>query len=214
SFQASEGALADPVARGIVVAGDDHAAGEALNPGATHRLGAVPHDLREVAAHLPRHARVVARVIVHVLPGPVPHRVRHPPVPPRPPEHVLAVGPHRVHDGAVGPPLLRPALRVPCQIVVPLERLLAGQGPHLVMRMQELPHHVLPPILSAVPALRNGRWTCGVGAAVMADADVHAIGAWSRRGLRHFDGRKLLLLGGERSNEEEDEEDNRHRTRH
>ena len=138
-------ALADDVARRVVVAGDEDAGVVVADgAGAADAGGVAPHHLRVVPTHLPVRAAVGVVVVVLLLGDPGADGVGRRPVGAGgAPEDVLAVGPAGVDQLAVALPLRRVALRVRGHRVVPGHRADAHVRARRVVRVHVVLRRVL-----------------------------------------------------------------------
>lgn len=134
--------LANIIPRWIIVTSHEHVTIVTNNPRATNPLGAPPHDLSVVAAHLALHAGIGGVGVVLFLVGPRVDGVAGRPARAAAPKYVLAERElallERVLERAIRLPLRRPPPRVPLQLKAPRERQLKLPRARQVVREQEL----------------------------------------------------------------------------
>jgi len=138
-------ALADDVARRVVVAGDEDAGVVvADDAGAADAGGVAPHHLRVVPTHLPVRAAVGVVVVVLLLGDPGADGVGRRPVGAGgAPEDVLPIGPAGVLETAVAGPLSGVALRELLQLRAPGHRANADGGTGVVVGSEVVLRRVL-----------------------------------------------------------------------
>ena len=137
------GLLADVVAGGIVVAGDEDGPAVALDAGAADARRFAPHHLRVMPAHLTGRTGISIVVVELALADPALHRLSPRPLLSAPPEEVLAVGSVGVYKGAVCSPQIGVALGVRRHGSVPLDRGNSFPSPGNVVGVQVILRGVL-----------------------------------------------------------------------